>query len=292
MSDENIENTYLMAVDDGLPMRDSGEWTEKKLDILGHYITTSTIAMAGKPWRSRVYIDLQAGPGKNRIEKSGRVVLGSPLLALTRGKGYTDYRFVEQDPALADALRTRASATDRVTPQSIIVGDCNETVDGIVHEIQERDSKYLPNKWKSLCLVFLDPEGLELHWRTVHFLATALRADFIINFSTGGLRRVAGEAFQHPEFSVADRVNQFFGTEDWRNIPIRPDGSMPVNEWIEFYQNRLSEIGYKWGTESSVKIKTDYGVELYRLLFASKDDLGVKLWEEARKNAPKQRSMF
>ena len=67
---------------------------------------------------------------------------------------------------------------------------------------------------------------------------------------------------------------------------------MPVNEWIDFYQNRLSGIGYKWGTESSVKIRTNYGVELYRLLFASKHDLGVRLWEEARKNAPKQRSMF
>lgn len=292
MFEEQNTANYLLPVDDGLPMRDSGEWAEKKLDILSHYITTSTTAMAKRPWRSRVYIDLQAGPGKNRIDKSGRVVLGSPLLALTQGEGYTDYRFVEQDPVLADALRTRASVTGRVTPQGIIVGDCNETVDAIVHEIQERDAKYLPGKWQSLCLVFLDPEGLELQWRTVSLLANVLRADFVINFSTGGLRRIAGEAFQHPESSVADRVNRFFGTEDWRDIPVRLDGSMPVNEWIDFYQSRLNEIGYKWGTESSIKIKTEYGVELYRLLFASKHDLGVKLWEEARKNAPKQRSMF
>lgn len=292
MTTEPDQEKYLQPVDDGLPMRESGEWAEKKLDILGHYITTSTIAMAKRPWRSRVYIDLQAGPGKNRIEKSGRVVLGSPLLALTQGAGYTDYRFVEQDPVLADALRTRVAATGKATPQSIIEGDCNEAVDTIVREIRERDAKYLPGKWQSLCLMFLDPEGLELHWRTVNLLASELRADFVINFSSSGLRRVAGEAFQHPESSVADRVNKFFGTENWRDIPLRPDGSMPVNEWIDFYQNRLSAIGYKWGTESSIKINTNYGVELYRLLFASKHELGVKLWEEARKNAPRQRSMF
>lgn len=292
MADKSHEDKYLLPVVDGLPVRVSGKWTEKKLEILGHYIATSSTAMAKKPWRKRVYIDLQAGPGKNRIDSTGHVVLGSPLLALTRGRGYTDYRFVEQDSFLADALRKRAETTGRISPQDIIVGDCNAAVDGIVSEIQEIDTEYRPGIWSSLSLVFLDPEGLELHWRTINLLAGALRADFIINFSTGGLRRVAGEAFQHPESSVADRVNRFFGTEDWRNIPIRPDGSMPVNEWIEFYQNRLSEIGYKWGTESSVKIKTDYGVELYRLLFASKHDLGVKLWEEARKNAPKQRSMF
>lgn len=292
MTDESHEGKYLLPVDDGLPVRVSGEWTEKKLEILGHYIATSSTAMAKKPWRKRVFIDLQAGPGKNRIDPTGRVVLGSPLLALTRGQGYTDYRFVEQDSFLADALRKRAETTGRVSPQDIIVGDCNAAVDGIVSEIQEIDAEYRPGTWPSLSLVFLDPEGLELHWRTINLLAGALRADFIINFSTGGLRRVAGEAFQHPESSVAERVNQFFGTQDWRDIPIRPDGSMPVNEWIEFYQNRLSALGYKWGTESSIKIRTNYGVELYRLLFASKHDLGVKLWEEARKNAPKQRSMF
>lgn len=292
MATEPNQEKYLRPVDDGLQMRLSGEWTEKKLEILEHYIVTSSTAMAKKPWRKRVYIDLQAGPGKNRIDPVGRIVLGSPLLALTRGQRYTDYRFVEQDRDLAEALWKRAEVTGRISPQDIIVGDCNSAVDGIVQEIKEADSEYRPGKWQSLCLVFLDPEGLELHWRTVDLLANTLRADFVINFSTGGLRRVAGEAFQHPESSVAERVNKFFGTKDWRHIPLRPDGSMPVNEWIDFYQNRLSGIGYKWGTESSVKIRTNYGVELYRLLFASKHDLGVRLWEEARKNAPKQRSMF
>lgn len=292
MADDQNESKYLLPVDDGLPLRPSGEWTEKKLDILGHYIATSSTAMAKRPWRRRIYIDLQAGPGKNRIDPSGRVVLGSPLLALTQGQGYTDYRFVEQDRILADALRKRSEATGRISPKDIMVDDCNAAVDRIVREIEEIDREYRPGIWPSLSLVFLDPEGLELHWRTVNLLANTLRADFIINFSTGGLRRVAGEAFQKPESSVADRVNKFFGTEDWREIPLKRDGTMPVNEWIEFYQNRLSDIGYKWGTESSVKIKTDYGVELYRLLFASKHELGVKLWEEARKNAPRQRSMF
>src|SRR5690606_33142777 len=150
-----------------------------------------------------------------------------------------DYRFVEQDPVLADALRTRVAATGKATPQSIIEGDCNEAVDTIVREIRERDAKYLQGKWQSLCLMFLDPEGLELHWRTVNLLASELRAEFVINFSASGLRRAAGEAFQHPESSGADRVNKFFGTENWRAIPLTPDGSTPVNEWIDFYQNRL-----------------------------------------------------
>ena len=281
-------SSLLQPVDDGLPMRDSGEWAKDKCDILARYIDTSTYAIKDKPWRRRFYIDLQAGPGKNRCP-NGEVFLGSPLLALTKGAGFTDYRFVEKDEAFANALLKRCEASAQQQSVQIIVGDCNEVANQIANEVEQIDQPpFSKTDWNSLCLVFLDPEGLELEWRTVARIASLRRADLIINFSTGGLRRSAPGAIALPPDETA--VDRFFGTLDWRSIPRNSDGSMPAHEWIEFYRERLTGLGYRWGT--SIRVKNSKNVELYRLLFASKHDLGIKLWEDARKNAPTQRALF
>jgi len=289
---------YLEPVDDGLPMRPSGAWAKDKLSVLARYIATSTTAMKKLPWRKRFYIDLQAGPGKNYVDNSEtkrpegklEIFLGSPLLALTEGVGFTDYFFVEKDGELALALETRCSLAPPEVSVRVIQGDCNSAIDEIVQYVWQVDQPpFSQTDWNSLCLAFLDPEGLELNWSTVEKLASLKRADLVINFSIGGLRRSAEQAWKTaPEAAKAD---SFFGTTDWRSIPRKPKGSMPSVEWIDFYRSRVTELGYEhWGTPVSVKY--DRGVELYRLLFASKHELGVKLWEDARKNAPIQRSLF
>ena len=55
---------YLEPQDDGLAMRESGDWVAEKLDYLERYIAIFENSMHGKPWRARNYIDLFAGPGK------------------------------------------------------------------------------------------------------------------------------------------------------------------------------------------------------------------------------------
>ncbi|GAB4572679.1 MAG: hypothetical protein Kow0077_12780 [Anaerolineae bacterium] len=285
-------NIFLEPQEDGLPMRESGQWAQKKLSVLAHYIATSTVAMKSKPWRRRFYIDLQAGPGKNFIKNSKRVFLGSPLLAITEGAGFTDYFFVEQDSNLAEALSQRCASlpADIQKKIQILVGDCNEKVTEITKHIQQIDQPpYSPTNWNSLSLAFLDPEGLELNWESVKLLASLKRVDLIINFSIGGLRRSAENALKMEPGNT--QVDRFFGTQEWRTIPKRPSGKMPSNEWIDFYCGRLKQLGYEsWGTPISVK--NSKRAELYRLLFASKHELGAKLWEEARKRGPTQRPLF
>ncbi len=287
----------LQPVNDGLTIRPSGIWAKKKLRVLAHYIATSTVAMKNKPWRRRFYIDLQAGPGKNCVADDNDqcpstnpdVFLGSPLLALTEGAKYSSYFFVEQDEESASALRTRCKSLSNTNPISIIEDDCNNAVDQICDAINRVDTPpFSKTDWNSLSLAFLDPEGLELNWETVVKLASLKRTDIVINFSIGGLRRRAGHDKQMPPGTT--RSDQFFGTTEWRGIPDNPDSSKPAFQWIEFYQARLQELEYQWGTPVPVKNTTN--VELYRLLFASKHQLGVELWEEARKNAPRQRALF
>ena len=54
--------------------------------------------MHTQPVRGFYYVDLFAGPGKDRIEESGKIILGSPLMALEQRFPYTNYHFVEIQP--------------------------------------------------------------------------------------------------------------------------------------------------------------------------------------------------
>src|SRR5690606_12524657 len=103
-------------------------------------------------------------------------VLGSPLLALTASNSANHFFFNEMDTALIDALRTRIGDDKRVT--------CfNKDANIVVDEISRAIKSIKPT---SLNIAFLDPEGLELRWVTVHKLAQIPRTDLIINFSTQG----------------------------------------------------------------------------------------------------------
>jgi len=85
---------YLEPQDDGLLTRSSGSWAVSKLDYLARYIDVFETSMRQK-WAIRNYIDLMAGPGKDRVRDSGAILLGSPLLALVTRYPFTGYFFVD-----------------------------------------------------------------------------------------------------------------------------------------------------------------------------------------------------
>jgi len=293
MTDEPNDEKYLLPVDDGLHMSAWGYWARDKLAILARYIKSSTKAMSSPKmyWRRRYYIDLLAGPGKSYVKgQKANIFLGSPLIALTDEVGFTDYIFVEEKRSRVDALTKRCAAARSILRRNvrILAGDCNALIDQIVEEINAVDQPpFGKTDWNSLGLAFLDPEGLELNWETVIKLASLKRVDLLINFSTGGLKRTALPALRTE--SGEAQADRFFGDTAWREIPLQPDGRMPVNDWIKFYQERLTDSTnppYQWGTPKSVK--NSKGVEIYRLLFASKADLGIKLWEDALSKGPPQ----
>src|SRR5438876_3568526 len=68
-----IRTVTLVTARDGLPARQTGEWTEEKLFYVGRYIDIFTRAMKQK-WSRRVYIDLFSGPGKCIIEGTAKEI--------------------------------------------------------------------------------------------------------------------------------------------------------------------------------------------------------------------------
>jgi len=281
----------LLPVDDGLPMRLAGLWAKEKLDYLARYIGVFETSMRRK-WATRNYVDLQAGPGKNRIRKTEEVILGSPLLALTTTYPFTGYYFVDLNPANASALDQRCSASSQYQHVDIRTGDCNAVVDQIVAELKR-------NEQRSLNLAFLDPEGLELKWATVARLASVQRMDLIINYPEGGLNRFLGRAMNATGQTAVD---EFFGDRGWRSAYQESQAlGEPNLHWrlIDFYKSRLQALGYKEvlrgdevGGEPLMR-NTKRNAPLYRLLFASKHPLGAQFWHSVtRRDVSGQQLLF
>ncbi len=215
-----MTHIFLDNAEDGLPTRGGQDYAKDKLTILKGYIARFTTAMKDKKWRTLNYIDLQAGPGKNVLSPSGDILLGSPLLALTTRFPFASLFLVEMGITEYDALETRVDASDRSTSAKLFNEDSNVAVDTVVEHINQIDSEYRPGIWPCLNLAFLDPEGLEVEWETVKKLASLQRMDLIINFSTNGITRNAGQLIMRQEDTIIDR---FFGTREWRR-PRRKTG--------------------------------------------------------------------
>lgn len=104
---------YLSEREDGLTYRISQEYARFKLYALQAYLQITLTAMRKKNWYALNYIDLQSGPGKNKI--GDQIYLGSPLIALTTKASCDNYWFNELDVHHFNSLKQRVSASERAS---------------------------------------------------------------------------------------------------------------------------------------------------------------------------------
>jgi three-Cys-motif partner protein len=282
-------DTYLLPEDDGLPIRIFGNWTRQKLDYLERYVYMFETSMRQMKWCARCYVDLFAGKGKYRIENHKEVFLGSPLIALTTKHPFTHYFFADTIQENIDILRERCNSLPSIRKR-FYVKDANEVVNDIVAEIKSIERNRPEGTWSSsLNLAFLDPDGLELEWKTIATLAKVKKMDLIIHYSQSGLTRNFENYVNAEGETIIDR---FFGDFEWRKIYEKHKLGEPIKTHrylINYYKSKLADLGY-----ADVKDVEDYeGTEplmrntrqapLYRLLFASKHKRGYDFWKEVIK---------
>ncbi|GAI90103.1 unnamed protein product, partial [marine sediment metagenome] len=133
--------SYLQPEDDGLLMRDSGQWTNVKLHYLQRYIEMFITRMRKQKWRALNYIDLLAGPGKCFIRENKQIVLGSPLIALKAPHAFDGHYLVDLDSENVKSLQTRCAASSHFGRIRFYTGDCNHLVGYIVSDINATDSR-------------------------------------------------------------------------------------------------------------------------------------------------------
>ena len=258
------DNNEGFSRDDGLPTRKSGPQAREKHKHLAYYGKMFATAMKNK-FENRVYIELFAGPGRCRFQDRTEGS-GSPLQMMDFE--FTKFFFIEKNVAGAEALQSRVNKHGARDQATIYCGDCADAVKEIA----------LPRS-KCLALTFVDPTGIShCPLELITTLCRRVRTDLLINFPHG-----MGLKMNQHQYTPHDKsiLTRFVGTKAWTKFIDRSPADF-VRGLLDLYKEQLRNLEYLLGTHEVV-VKTEQGTPLYMLVFASRDPLGVRFWDETMK---------
>jgi three-Cys-motif partner protein len=287
-----------------------GPWARDKLDRLAKYLNAYTLIMKDQKWcKGYHYVDAFAGPGKHEIrgKKEGQrhaaqqalldvssfgsrqdeqqqFLAGSPRVALELQFPFTNYIFVEHSPERIKSLE-RLKSEYGVSRQ--------------IHIRQEDCTKYLRDKiatnpkldWKvNRALVFLDPFGMQVGWRTIEALASTKAIEIFLNFPVGmAIQRLLLR--QPAKFTDVQRrrLDDYFGSADWMTILYKRSRTLFGDETedkiddsgialLNWYRSRLRQVFAH--VSKAALIRNTRGGHLYYLLLASHNRTGVKIADD------------
>jgi three-Cys-motif partner protein len=222
------------------------------------------------------YVETCAGPGVGRVRGSGRLVLGSPLLAMTNEPYFHGFRFIEADHDCAEALRERAGRYAPGLDVMVIEGDCNSQSPRAIQDIPNDDH----------FLAFLDPEGLELKWETsIVPLAERPNSELYINFTFDMAIKRNIAPTQSPGHELA--VTEYMGTDAWKDLrdayyEERISFDQLREGFLGLYEDGLKEFGFQHFAVSKI-VRSDNNQPLYYLLSASRVGVAKKTMDQVMK---------
>jgi three-Cys-motif partner protein len=196
-----------LFVETGAAYPVKGTWVVMKLALIAYYIGLYS-SIIKSIFEKAYYVDFFAGPGLNQIDETHDLILGSPLLA---DRGPKPNRKFDK-LILVESNNQRAAALGKLLP----------TAQVIPYEINTKGIEEiltaLPSGVPSL--VFVDPEGLELHWNTLERILGRW-CDVMINFQSSGIGRTFASARNSTAYNAT--LDQFFGTPAWRKCRTEDD---------------------------------------------------------------------
>ena len=267
---------------DGLPVRDAHSGTLDKLYWWQLYLWITTRALAapsrGGQWPHRInYIDMFAGPGILKVE--GNLYPGSPMVATHTPHPIDRLVFCEKDPALADALSERLVNWGAMGRSEVIRGDCNDSVLTLAATLTN----------DALSLAFIDPTGLQFRWESLVALTRASKVDFLILIPD---RMDIVRNFSRLSETQHSRLDAALGADSgWREelAAVTNHTSANICKGIaDVYRRRLKDrLGFSYTGLETIRSGSGAGRGLYTILFASRNPLGLKFWNECVKEMRK-----
>ena len=269
-------------MDDGLACPEVGSWAEEKHRLISLYAKLFSSGMKDK-WNQRVYVDLYAGAGYNRIRGTPKIILGSPLRSLALEHPFDKYVFCEQDAENLEALKIRVKRTAGSANVAFVFGDCNRRVTEILAEIPRgsRDDRVL-----SLC--FADPFDIGLKFETIRALASRY-VDFLILLA---LYMDANRNYERYVSDDAVKIDEFLGSTTWRDrwtVAQKNAVGFPQFLATEFAAS-MESLGYLATPLHKMKrVRSDEkNLPLYYIGLFSRHELAHKFWDEVLKYSTDQ----
>jgi three-Cys-motif partner protein len=257
---------------DGLIVDIVGAWASEKHERLRKYIDAARAVRAKylppRGTGGAAYIELFSGPGRSFVEDDNDFIDGSPLVAVKSarqsGTNFSDLHFNDIGAHNIHALRQRIGKLGRAA--NYYSEEAEKAVDKITYALNPA----------GLHFAFLDPYNLEsLPFSIIQKLAALPKMNMLIHVSIFDLQRNLRRYLQD------GRVLDAF-MPGWR-------GSVDLNTTDQAIRAGLLEhwrglIG-KLGTSTAEGIELvsgPRGQRLYWLVFVSRHDLGLKLWDDIR----------
>jgi len=215
-----------------------GPWTDQKLGILRDYLTAYTTALSKAKFK-KGYIDAFAGTGQRessasaKLKKSKslqqekgsrqvelpdiinsaevadepaqRFLDGSARVALQCIPAFDRYVFIEKNSVRCQQLeQLKIDFPEMAEKISIKQGDANT-------QIQEMCNK----NWRQYrAVLFLDPYGAQVRWKTIEAIANTKAIDLWVLFPLGPVNRMLTQSGKIPQ-EWRDCLSELLGTEDW-----------------------------------------------------------------------------
>lgn len=201
-----------------------GQWTQKKLAKVSSYLTAYTNALKNMPF-TLIYIDAFAGTGYRTMEKSSDLGSGifidqvgddlnafhdgSAKIALQTNPRFNRYCFIEQDAVKCVELeKLKQEFPDKAQDIHIVNDDANTALLNICNNWNRKSHR---------AVLFLDPFGMNVSWKTIEAIAKTESIDMWYLFPLGvGVMRLLTNDGNIPD-AWQNRLDNIFGEPDWRD---------------------------------------------------------------------------
>jgi three-Cys-motif partner protein len=200
-----------------------GQWTQQKLQVLSEYLRQYRKIFA-KNTRAQffetIYVDAFAGTGAiprpelgglahflpELAENEEEFRKGSVKRALEVEPPFHHYVFIEKDAGKCEELQDLAEEFPG-RDIKIINGDANAA---LLRWCEHMDTR------RQRAVVFLDPFGASVEWKTIESLANTKSVDLWILFPYAAINRMLVNDAMPPK-AWAERLTRIFGTAEWEN---------------------------------------------------------------------------
>jgi three-Cys-motif partner protein len=197
----------------------AGAHTAKKLDKLEDYLKAYLKVFKNKSWAHTIYVDAFAGTGTAPVaaksspalpldDDSAEFIIGSARRALGLELSFSEYIFIEKGRAKARELeQLRTAYADKASRVRIENADANAALQAICTK----------SNWKKCrAVVFLDPFGNQVEWKTIEAIAKTGAIDLWYLFPAGlGVhRQISGKASFDSDKEKS--LTRLLGTADWK----------------------------------------------------------------------------
>jgi three-Cys-motif partner protein len=258
---------------DGLITDIVGAWASEKHERLRKYIDAARAVRAKYlppvGTGGAAYIELFSGPGRSFVEDENTFIDGSPLVALKSARqsttNFSDLHFNDFDPDNVDALRQRIGKLGRAA--NFYSEEAEKAVDKITYALNPA----------GLHFAFLDPYNLgSLPFSIIQKLAALPKMDLLIHVSVFDLQRNLRRYLEQGS-PVLDAF-----MPGWRDsVDVNTTDQAIRAGLLEHWRGLISKLGTSTA-EGIELVSGPRGQRLYWLVFVSRHDLGLKLWDDIR----------